>query len=70
MRVRIEFPEEMAAQKVEEAREWEPGKPLVWEASEYNVSERIRKHGDKIIIKTEWLEVELTPEEIDKICGL
>ena len=67
MRVRIEFPEEIAIQKAEEAREWEPGTPMIWEATEYNVPETIKRKGENIILKTEWLEVELTEQEIKKI---
>jgi hypothetical protein len=67
MKVKIEFPEDIAKERVEQAKAWQPGTPLRWEAEEYNVEEKIEKTEDGIIIKTPHLEVELTQKELDKI---
>ena len=63
MRVKIDFPEDIAKERVEEAKAWQPGMPLRWEAEEYHVDEKFEKTNEGIAIKTPHLEVELTKEE-------
>lgn len=67
VRVRIEFPEDIAREKAEEARNWEPGIPMRWEAEEYHVKEKIRKENDSIVIETPHLRVVLNKDEVAKI---
>lgn len=81
MKVRIEFPEDIAKDKVQEAKEWEEAyeeskktsgklQPLAWEAEDFNVQERIKKVGDNLIIETKHTKVELTKEEVRRIIEL
>jgi hypothetical protein len=70
MKVRIEFPEDIAKEKAEEAKEWEPGDPMIWEAEDINVPEKVKREGDNIIIETKHTKVELTKEEVEKIKSL
>ena len=67
MKVRIEFPEDIAKQKAEEARDWTPGTPMIWEAEDINVPEKIKRVGDTIVIETKHTKVELTKQEAAKI---
>ena len=62
------FPE--LGEKAAEARVWEPGTPMRWEAEEYHIKETIKKEGDSIIIETPHLKVVLNKDEIEKIKGL
>jgi len=70
MRVRIDFPEDLAMQKAEEARNWNPGDPMVWEAEELNVEEKVEVVGDRVVVSTEHLRVELSANEVAKIKAL
>jgi len=70
MKVRIEFPPDIAEEKAEEAKEWQPGQSLIWEAEEYNVKEKIKRKGNDIILKTPHTEVVLHKDEILKIIKL
>ena len=67
MKVRIEFPEDIAREKAEEARDWQPGEPMIWEAEDLNMPEKIKQHGDMMVIETKHTRVELTKEEVEKI---
>jgi hypothetical protein len=67
VRVRIEFPEDIAKEKAEEARVWEPGTPMRWEAEEYHVKEKVTKEDGKVIIETPHLRVVLNEDEVKKI---
>lgn len=67
MKVRIEFPDDLAQQKADEAREWRPGDPMVWEAEDINVEPKVEVVGDVVVLQTEHTRVELSPEEIAKI---
>jgi hypothetical protein len=67
MRVKIDFPEDIAQERAEEAKNWQPGTPLVWEAKEYKTEKKIEKKNGKILIKTPHIEVELDEDEINKI---
>ena len=68
MKVKIDFPEDIAQQKAEEAREWEPGDPMRWEAEDINVPLIIKKEGDSVVVKTAHTQVVLSKEEVAKIC--
>ena len=70
MRVRIEFPPDIAEEKAAEAKEWQPGKPLIWECEEYNVKETVKREGEDIILKTPHTEVILHKDEVEKITRL
>ena len=70
MKVRIEFPEDIAEIKVEEAKAWAPGQPLVWQAEEYNVPEKIKRVEDDIVISTKHIKVSLHKDEVQKIIKL
>jgi len=79
MKLRIEFPEDQAKERVEEAKEWEesrkikglPGpQPLVWELEEYHAPEQIKKAGDDIILETKHTKVTLHKDEVDTIIEL
>ena len=70
MRVKIDFPEDIAKERVEEAKAWEEGQPLRYEAEEYHTEESFEKTKEGIIIKSPHLEVELTKEEVETIKGL
>ena len=70
MKVRIEFPPDLAKEKAEEAKDWQPGQPMVWEAEEYNVKENIKRQGEDIVLKTPHTEVVLHKDEIEKIIQL
>ncbi len=67
MKVRIQFPEDIAKEKAEEAKEWQPGTPMIWECEDINVPEKIKKIEDKAVIETKHTKVELTKEEVEKI---
>lgn len=68
VRVCIEFPEDIAVEKAEEARAWVPGTPMRWEAQEYHVKEEIKKdEKGNIIITTPHIRVVLEEAEIEKI---
>ena len=67
MRVRIEFPPDIAKEKAEEAKEWQPSQPMIWEAEEYNVKEDITQEGDDVVLKTPHTKVVLHKDEIEKI---
>jgi len=67
MRVKITFPEDIAQERVEEAKAWEPGTSLKWEAEEYHSKMAFEKTDKGVLIKSPHLEVELTEEELDKI---
>ena len=67
MKVRIQFPDDIAKEKAEEAKEWEPGKPMIWEAEDYHVAEKITREGGDIVIKTAHTQVWLNKEEVEKI---
>jgi len=67
VRVKIDFPEDIAEEKVAEAKEWQPGDPMKWEAEEYNTQEAIQKKNGNILIKTKYLEVELSADEVKRI---
>ena len=70
MRVKIDFPEDIAKERVEEAKNWEAGTPFRWEAEEYHSKMTFEKTDEGIIIKSPHLEVELTKEEVEKIKGM
>ncbi len=70
MKVRIEFPEDIAKIKVEEAKAWTPGQKLVWEAEEYKVPEKIKRIKDDIVIETTHTKVILHKDEVQKIINL
>ena len=70
MKVRIEFPEDIAKIKVEEAKAWTPEQPLVWEAEEYNVPEKIKRVDEDIVISTKHIKVNLHKDEVQKIINL
>ena len=70
MIVRIEFPEDIAAEKAEEAKEWQPGTPMIWEAEDLNTPQKIKREGDDIVIETKHTRVELRKDEIEKIIRL
>lgn len=67
VRVKIDFPEDIAEERAEEAKNWKPGMPLSWEAEEYKTKKKIEKKNGNIIIKTPHIEVELDEDEINKI---
>ncbi len=68
VRVRMEFPEDIAAEKAEEAKAWVPGTPMVWEAEEYHVKKEIKKDEEgNAVITTPHIKVVLAPDEIEKI---
>ena len=69
MKVRIEFPQDIAKEKAEEAKEWTPGTPMVWEAEDINAPLKIRRDKEKetFAIETKHTKVELTKEEVQKI---
>ena len=67
VRVKIDFPEDIAKQRVEEAKLWEPGMHLHYEAQELYTEANFEKREESILIKTPHIEVELTNEEIQKI---
>lgn len=67
MKVRISFPEDIAKEKAQEAKEWTPGTPMIWEAEDYNVPEKIKRIGENIVIETAHTRVELTKAEAMKI---
>ncbi len=70
MKVRIEFPPDIAKEKAEEAKTWEPGQPMIWEAEEYNVKETVKREGEDIILKTPHTKVTLHKDEVEKITKL
>ncbi|MBW2966002.1 hypothetical protein KY342_02785 [Candidatus Woesearchaeota archaeon] len=70
MKVRIEFPDDIAKLKAEEAKAWTPGQSLVWEAEEYNVPEKIKRIKEDIVIETKHTKVILHKDEIQKIINL
>ena len=70
MKVRIEFPPDLAKEKAEEAKDWQPGQPMIWEAEEYNVKETITRKGEDIVLKTPHTEVVLHKDEVEKIMHL
>jgi hypothetical protein len=70
MKVRIEFPEDIAKIKVEEAKAWTPGQPLVWTAEEYHVLEKIKRVKEDIVIQTKHIRVNLHKDEVQKIINL
>ena len=70
MKVRIEFPPDIAQEKVEEAKEWQQGQPLIWEAEEYHVKEKIKREGDDIVLETPHTKVVLHKDEVQKIIEL
>ena len=67
VRVKIDFPQDIAEERVEEAKAWEPGMPLRWEAEEYKTEKKIEKKNGNILIKTPHIEVELSEDEVKKI---
>ena len=67
VRVKIDFPEDIAEEKVAEAKEWQPGTPMRWECQEYNTKEAMQKKNGNILIKTKYIEVELSKEEVQRI---
>ena len=67
VKVKINFPEDMAQEQVDVAKAWEPGMPFGYEAEDFNTKESFEKTDKGITIKTPHLEVELTQEEINKI---
>ena len=67
MKVRIQFPEDIAKEKAEEAKNWEPGQTMAWECEDYHTAENITREGDEIVIKTSHTRVWLNKEEIEKI---
>jgi len=78
MKLRIEFPEDLAKRVVEEAKEWEETKrspsgkaqPLVWEVEEYHVPEQITRVGNDVVLKTKNTKVTLHKDEVEKIIDL
>ncbi len=70
MKVRIEFPDDIAKLKAEEAKAWTPGQSLVWEAEEYNVPEKIKRVKEDIVIETKHIKVNLHKDEVQKIINL
>jgi len=81
MKLRIEFPEDIAKERVEEAKEWESShkdlkkasgkeQPLVWEAEEYHAPEKIKKIGTEVVLETEYTKVVLHSDEVKKILKL
>ena len=70
MKVRIEFPPDIAELKAEEAKAWTPGQSLVWEAEEYNIPEKIKRVKEDIIIQTKHTKVTLHKDEVQKIITL
>ena len=70
MKVRIEFPQDIAKDKAEEAKNWEPGQPMIWEAQDYNTIEKIYKEGKHVVIKTRHTEVWLDENEVAQIKDL
>ena len=67
VRVKINFPDDMAEEQVDVAKAWEPGMPFGYEAEEYNTKESFEKTNEGITIKTPHIEIELTNEEVDRI---
>ena len=67
MKVRIEFPPDLAKERAEEAKDWQPGQPMIWEAEEYNVKETVKKVGEDVVLKTPHTEVVLHKDEIERI---
>ena len=67
MKVKIDFPEDIAQQKAEEARSWQPGEPMRWEAEDLNVPLIIKKVENNMVIKTAHTQVTLSKEELAKI---
>ena len=70
MKVRIDFPDDVAAQKASEAREWEPGMPMVWEAEDINTPMKFERKGEGVVVKSAHTKIELTKAEVRKICDL
>ena len=70
MKVRIEFPDDIAKIKAEEAKAWTPGQSLAWEAEEYNVPEKIKRIEEDIVIETKHTKVTLHKDEVQKIIKL
>ena len=70
MKVKITFPPDIAREKAEEAKDWDPEKPMVWEAEDYHTVEKISREGDLVTIKTQHTQVWLNKEEVEKIKGL
>jgi len=70
MKVRIEFPPDIAELKVEEAKAWTPGQTLAWEAEEYKVPEKIKRAGEDIVIETKYIKINLHKDEVQKIINL
>jgi hypothetical protein len=70
MKIRIEFPPDLAKEKAEEAREWKQGEPMIWECEEYHVKENVKREGDDIIIKTPHTKVTLHKDEVKAIAKL
>jgi hypothetical protein len=80
MKIRIEFPEDIAKERVEEAKEWEKAReefkgkvgnpPLIWEMEEYKAPEKIKKIGSDIVLETKYAQVTLHKDEVKKIVDL
>jgi hypothetical protein len=81
MKLRIEFPEDIAKERIEEAKEWESAhedlkkasgkeQPLVWEAEEYHAPEKIKRIGNEVVLETEYTKVILHSDEVKKILKL
>ena len=68
MKVRIDFPDDIAAQKAEEARSWQSGEPMRWEAEDLNVPLVIKKVEGSVVVKTAHTQITLSKDEVAKIC--
>ena len=70
VRVKIDFPEDIAEEKAAEAKEWKPGTPMKWEAEEYHTKEAMQKKNGNVLIKAKSIEIELSKEEVEQIKNL
>jgi len=71
VKVRIDFPPDLAKERSLEARNWKEGDPLIWECEDYNVKVGMAKkdNGD-VEIKTEHVNVVLHKDEVEQLKNL
>ena len=70
MRIKIIFPPDLAQQKAEEAKAWQPGMPMMWECEDLNTEPEIIREGNDIVLRTPSTQVILHDEEVQKIRDL